>query len=178
MTVQTLPFLPLQTRKAENLPIHSTEGRRQDAVRADRKDTAGLRLQGLRSKKRSRLAGAGMRSGQSAVHGYILAGVVPVAWRKGWIVTVCRLVFVFLLTNIPFIGQWGIWWTTALTWFCTALLAFGRFMSGKWKDRGIVKWKNQSIRILRSLCKCRMLFLEKLRNYEKSKINILPRLRR
>ena len=58
---------------------------------------------------------------------------------NGIIEIVCRLVFVFLLTNISFIGQWGIWWTTALTWFCTALFAFGRFMSGKWKDRGIVK---------------------------------------
>lgn len=66
--------------------------------------------------------------------------IIPiVAMVNGIIEIVCRPVFVFLLTNISFIGQWGIWWTTALTWFCTALFAFGRFMSGKWKDRGIVK---------------------------------------
>ena len=72
---------------------------------------------------------------------YLLNGAGDSAYSmvNGIVEIVCRLVFVFLLTNISFIGQWGIWWTTALTWFCTALFAFGRFMSGKWKDRGIVK---------------------------------------
>ncbi len=36
--------------------------------------------------------------------------IIPiVAMVNGIIEIVCRLVFVFLLTNISFIGQWGIW---------------------------------------------------------------------
>ena len=79
--------------------------------------------------------------GTAQILRYLLNGAGDSAYSmvNGIIEIVCRLVFVFLLTNISFIGQWGIWWTTALTWFCTALFAFGRFMSGKWKDRGIVK---------------------------------------
>ena len=72
---------------------------------------------------------------------YLLNGAGDSAYSmvNGIVEIVCRLVFVFVLTNISFIGQWGIWWTTALTWFCTAILAFCRFMGGKWKDRGIAK---------------------------------------
>ena len=79
--------------------------------------------------------------GTAQILRYLLNGAGDSAYSmvNGIIEIVCRLVFVFLLTNISFIGQWGIWWTTALTWFCTALFAFGRFMSGKWKDRTIVK---------------------------------------
>lgn len=54
---------------------------------------------------------------------------------NGILEIVCRLVFVFLLTNIPLIGQWGIWWTTALTWLCTAIFALLRYKSGKWKQK-------------------------------------------
>ena len=79
--------------------------------------------------------------GTAQILRYLLNGAGDSAYSmvNGIIEIVCRLVFAFLLTNISIIGQWGIWWTTALTWFCTALFAFGRFMSGKWKDRGIVK---------------------------------------
>lgn len=79
--------------------------------------------------------------GMAQVLRYLLNGAGDSAYSmvNGIVEIVCRLVFVFVLTNISFIGQWGIWWTTALTWFCTAIFAFCRFMGGKWKDRGVVK---------------------------------------
>ena len=68
---------------------------------------------------------------------YLLNGAGDSAYAmiNGIVEIICRLVFVFLLTNISFIGQWGIWWTTALTWSCTALFGLCRFMGGKWKDK-------------------------------------------
>lgn len=63
------------------------------------------------------------------------AGDSGYSMTNGILEIVCRLGFVFLLTNISFIGQWGIWWTTALTWICTAIFAFYRFASGKWNDK-------------------------------------------
>lgn len=53
---------------------------------------------------------------------------------NGILEIICRLVFVFILTNISFIGQGGIWWTTAFTWFCTALFSLWRYKSGRWKQ--------------------------------------------
>lgn len=77
--------------------------------------------------------------GMTQILRYLLNGAGDSAYSmiNGIVEIVCRLVFVFLLTNIPFIGQWGIWWTTALTWLCTAIFALWRFRSGKWKNRGI-----------------------------------------
>lgn len=68
---------------------------------------------------------------------YLLNGVGDSVYSmiNGIVEIVCRIVFVFTLTNLPYIGQWGIWWTTALTWCCTALLGVCRYTGGKWKDR-------------------------------------------
>ena len=42
---------------------------------------------------------------------YLLNGAGDSAYSmvNGIVEIVCRLVFVFVLTNISFIGQWGIW---------------------------------------------------------------------
>lgn len=78
--------------------------------------------------------------GMGQILRYLLNGAGDSAYSmiNGIVEIVCRLVFVFLLTNISFIGQWGIWWTTAFTWSCTALFGICRFIGGKWKDKGIV----------------------------------------
>jgi putative MATE family efflux protein len=70
------------------------------------------------------------------------AGDSSYSMTNGLLEIVCRLAFVFLLTNIPLIGQWGIWWTTALTWLCTAIFAFYRLASGKWKSKIIFNGGN------------------------------------
>ena len=47
---------------------------------------------------------------------YLLNGVGDSVYSmiNGIVEIVCRIIFVFTLTNLPYIGQWGIWWTTAL----------------------------------------------------------------
>ena len=73
--------------------------------------------------------------GAAQVLRYLLngAGDSGYSMTNGLLEIVCRLGFVFVLTDIPVIGQWGIWWTTALTWLCTAIFALCRFAGGKWR---------------------------------------------
>lgn len=80
-----------------------------------------------------------MALGISQILRYLLNGTGDSFYSmvNGILEIACRLVFVFILTNLSFIGQWGIWWTTALTWLCTAIFALWRFRSGKWKMKGV-----------------------------------------
>lgn len=50
-----------------------------------------------------------------------------------------RVLFPTVLISIPFIGVWGIWYTTGLTWFITGLAGFLRYKQGKWKYRSLVR---------------------------------------
>lgn len=77
-----------------------------------------------------------MALGVSQILRYLLNGTGDSVYSmaNGILEIVCRLVFVFALTNISFIGQWGIWWTTAFTWLCTAIFSLWRYKSGKWKQ--------------------------------------------
>ena len=40
--------------------------------------------------------------------------------------------------GIPFIGMWGIWLTTGLTWTVTTLFALARYKHGAWKSKKLV----------------------------------------
>ena len=42
-------------------------------------------------------------------------------------------------SRIAFIGYWGIWYTTAATWFVTAMVSLIRYKGGKWRLHSIVK---------------------------------------
>lgn len=66
------------------------------------------------------------------------AGDTSYALINGAAEVVCRIVFSLILTSIPFIGYWGIWLTTCVTWFITALVSFIRYKSGKWRGKAIV----------------------------------------
>ncbi len=44
---------------------------------------------------------------------------------------ICRLVFPILLTMIPFIGIWGIWWSVGVTWGIAGFTAYLRYLSAK-----------------------------------------------
>ncbi len=50
-----------------------------------------------------------------------------------------RIVFVVILTNIPFIGFWGVWLTNAFTWVLAGFAGLIRFKQGKWRQCSIVK---------------------------------------
>ncbi len=51
---------------------------------------------------------------------------------------ICRVIFSYVLTGIPFIGHWGIWGTTCITWLITALVSFIRYKRGHWKNKRLV----------------------------------------
>jgi Na+-driven multidrug efflux pump len=61
---------------------------------------------------------------------------------------VCRISFSILFTSIATIsifghtyniGYWGIWLTTGLTWFTTAMICLLRYKLGSWRTKTIVK---------------------------------------
>ena len=54
----------------------------------------------------------------------MLNGLMEVAGRVGFAVP---------LTRIPFIGVWGIFLTTGLTWALTGIVSMGRYHKGKWE---------------------------------------------
>lgn len=60
----------------------------------------------------------------------MLNGIVEIAGRVG---------FAYPLTGIAFIGQWGVWLTTGLTWFVTGILSWLRYLQGKWKMKSLIK---------------------------------------
>ncbi len=52
---------------------------------------------------------------------------------------ICRVFFSLILTRIPFLGYWGIWLTTGLTWALTGVVCVCRYLMGKWRTKSIVK---------------------------------------
>lgn len=60
------------------------------------------------------------------------------ALMNGGVEVVARVAFAISLTAIPFIGMWGIWFTTGLTWTVTAIFALIRYKYGAWKEKTLV----------------------------------------
>lgn len=69
------------------------------------------------------------------------AGDSVYALVNGIVEIIARIGFAFLLTAIPFIGMWGIWLTTGLTWLVTAVFAFWRYKGGAWMSKSLVTGK-------------------------------------
>lgn len=66
------------------------------------------------------------------------AGDSMYALMNGVVEVIARVAFAIGLTAIPFIGMWGIWLTTGLTWAVTALFALVRYKHGAWKTKKLV----------------------------------------
>lgn len=66
------------------------------------------------------------------------AGDSMYALMNGIVEVIARVAFAVGLTAIPFIGMWGIWLTTGLTWTVTALFALVRYKHGAWKSKKLV----------------------------------------
>lgn len=71
------------------------------------------------------------------------AGDSIYALVNGIVEIIARIGFAILLTAIPFIGMWGIWLTTGLTWLVTAGFAFWRYKSGAWMAKSLVQTKEE-----------------------------------
>ncbi len=61
------------------------------------------------------------------------------AMINGFTEVACRIVFSQILTRIAFLGFWGIWITTGLTWATTATVCVIRYFRGKWITKAIIK---------------------------------------
>ena len=57
---------------------------------------------------------------------------------NGVVEVIARVAFAVGFTAIPFIGMWGIWLTTGLTWVVTAVFALFRYKHGAWKEKKLV----------------------------------------
>lgn len=66
------------------------------------------------------------------------AGDSMYALMNGIVEVAARVLFAISLTMIPFIGMWGIWLTTGLTWAVTAVFALIRYKHGAWKSKKLV----------------------------------------
>ena len=66
------------------------------------------------------------------------AGDSMYALMNGVVEVIARVAFAVSLTAIPFIGMWGIWLTTGLTWTVTAIFALVRYKKGAWKAKTLV----------------------------------------
>ena len=65
------------------------------------------------------------------------SGDIGIPMAMGISEVVCRVLFANLLV-IPW-GYRGIWWATALTWLFTSFIGISRVLSGKWKNKSVVK---------------------------------------
>ena len=65
----------------------------------------------------------------------ILNGVgdATFAFMNGIVEMVSRVTIPAALTMIPFIGVWGIWWSTGITWFLSALFSVLRYL--QWRKK-------------------------------------------
>jgi putative MATE family efflux protein len=54
---------------------------------------------------------------------------------NGVVEVIVRIVLPVALTMIPFMGVWGIWWATGLSWLISAVFCVWRYSSWKKKDR-------------------------------------------
>ncbi|MDE7478534.1 MAG: MATE family efflux transporter [Lachnospiraceae bacterium] len=65
------------------------------------------------------------------------AGDAAFAMLNGLMEVAGRVGFALPLTKIPFIGVWGIFLTTGLTWALTGIVSMARYYKGKWEFKGV-----------------------------------------
>ena len=65
------------------------------------------------------------------------AGDAVYAMINGLMEVTGRVGFAVPLTKIPFIGVWGIFLTTGLTWLLTAVVSMARYYKGGWKYKSV-----------------------------------------
>jgi Na+-driven multidrug efflux pump len=64
---------------------------------------------------------------------YVVRGVLNgigdsvFAFINGVVEVICRLIFPALMTALPLMGVWGIWWSVGVTWFISGLTAYLRY---------------------------------------------------
>ena len=54
-----------------------------------------------------------------------------------------RVGLAYPLTLIPFLGSYGVFYATGLTWLLNGLFSLVRYKKGKWKTINLVKLNNE-----------------------------------
>jgi len=60
------------------------------------------------------------------------------AFINGIVEMLCRIFLPMLIVLIPTVGMWGIWWTTGLSWFISAIFCMLRYFSWRKKTTATV----------------------------------------
>lgn len=68
----------------------------------------------------------------------MINGITEVVCRIGYSQIFTRITVITIFGQTFPMGHWGIWVTTGLTWFTTALVCVFRYKFGKWRDKAIV----------------------------------------
>lgn len=65
---------------------------------------------------------------------YVVRGVLNgigdsvFAFINGIVEVICRLIFPALMTSLPIMGLWGIWWSVGVTWVISGVTAYMRYV--------------------------------------------------
>jgi Na+-driven multidrug efflux pump len=57
-----------------------------------------------------------------------------------WIV---RVPVAYLLSNVPSIGVYGIWWAIPIGWFSGLIVYYLYYRSGRWRKKAVVKYDSE-----------------------------------
>ena len=60
------------------------------------------------------------------------------AFINGVVEMICRICLPMLMVLIPTVGMWGIWWTTGLSWFISAVFCMLRYISWRKKTGTVI----------------------------------------
>ena len=71
------------------------------------------------------------------------AGDAAFSLYTGIVECIGRIVFTYPLTLIPFIGMYGVFFATGITWFLNGTFSFIRYKRGKWKNIHLIEVKNK-----------------------------------
>ncbi len=66
------------------------------------------------------------------------AGDAMFSLLSGFVECIGRVVVAYPLTLIPFMGKYGVFYATGITWFLNGMFSFVRYKRGKWKKMNVV----------------------------------------
>ena len=69
------------------------------------------------------------------------AGDAAFSLYTGIVECIGRILFTYPLTLIPFIGMYGVFFATGITWFLNGTFSYWRYRQGKWKKMRVIEVK-------------------------------------
>ncbi len=72
------------------------------------------------------------------------AGDAAFSLYTGIVECIGRIVFTYPLTLIPFIGMYGVFYATGITWFLNGTFSYYRYRKGKWKKLSVINPRDKA----------------------------------